>query len=119
MKIQVPGFGDTRSVEYSLFPILYFHKFVEYFTQRGYVRGKSIRAAPYDWRLAAGILQTPFLHSIKIPMADNITMHTHTCIVKCDTTDPSMLAVTHTGPASWHINAGLFSLYFLACTHTW
>eukprot|EP00731_Ephydatia_muelleri_P034178 Em0049g25a len=26
---------------------------VEYFVDRGYQRGKSIRAAPYDWRLAA------------------------------------------------------------------
>ena len=34
---------------------LYFHDFVEYFVDRGYERGKTIRAAPYDWRLAAGV----------------------------------------------------------------
>eukprot|EP00731_Ephydatia_muelleri_P033295 Em0027g43a len=33
----IAGFGDT----------------FEYFVDRGYQRGKSIRAAPYDWRLAA------------------------------------------------------------------
>ena len=64
--MSVPGFGSTDTVEYlntSIFddPIRlayleYLHIFVEYFVQRGYVRGKSIRAAPYDWRLAAGEL---------------------------------------------------------------
>ena len=59
MNIKVPGFGDTSSVEY-LNPgllkdtIEYFHDMVEYFVDRGYKRGKTIRAAPYDWRLAAG-----------------------------------------------------------------
>lgn len=33
------------------------HIFVEYFVNRGYERGEDIRAAPYDWRLAAGILK--------------------------------------------------------------
>ena len=56
--VKVPGFGDTSSVEY-LSPGLidtfeYFHKTVEYFVDRGYKRGETIRAAPYDWRLAAG-----------------------------------------------------------------
>ena len=32
----------------------YLHEAVEYFVDRGYKRGKTIRAAPYDWRLAAG-----------------------------------------------------------------
>lgn len=56
--IEVPGFGDTRTVEY-LTPIIkripYLKKFVNYFVARGYKRGVSIRAAPFDWRLAAGI----------------------------------------------------------------
>ena len=62
--VSVPGFGRTDTVEHlntnTLDPIdpshllEYQHTFVEYFVQRGYVRGKSIRAAPYDWRLAAG-----------------------------------------------------------------
>ena len=59
VKIKVPGFGKTSSVEY-LNPGLintfqYFHKTVDYFVDRGYKRGKTIRAAPYDWRLAAGM----------------------------------------------------------------
>ena len=56
MTIDVPGFGGTEAVEYmgrsNTYP--YLTTFVEYFVDRGYVRGKSIRAAPYDWRLAAG-----------------------------------------------------------------
>ena len=41
-----PGLIDT---------IEYFHKIVDYFVDREYKRGKTIRAAPYDWRLAAGM----------------------------------------------------------------
>ena len=33
----------------------YFNEFVEYFVNREYERGKTIRAAPYDWRLAPGV----------------------------------------------------------------
>ena len=50
--------SDVRNVEFvgpfRIFP--YFHKMVEYFVDRGYVRDVSIRAAPYDWRFAAGII---------------------------------------------------------------
>ena len=35
-------------------PDEYLHTFVQYFVDRGYVRSKTIRAAPYDWRLSAG-----------------------------------------------------------------
>ena len=58
VKIRVPSFGKTDGVEFlttgfiDLLP--YFHDMVEYFVDRGYKRGRSIRAAPYDWRLAAG-----------------------------------------------------------------
>ena len=63
MKIVVPDFGETSSIEYlsrnlilSKFKLLkYFNRMVEYFVERGYKRGKTIRAAPYDWRLAAGM----------------------------------------------------------------
>ena len=34
----------------------YFHTFVEYYVAKGYERGKTIRSAPYDWRLAPGII---------------------------------------------------------------
>ena len=62
--VSVPGFGNTSTVEFlntSTFDPVdpsaldYLHTFVDYFVQRGYVHGRSIRAAPYDWRLAAGI----------------------------------------------------------------
>ena len=55
VKIHVPGFGNTNGVEYLTTVLLpYLHEAVEYFVDRGYKRGKTIRAAPYDWRLAAG-----------------------------------------------------------------
>ena len=54
----VPGeFGNTDPVEnlgQEGLEIPYFRRFVEYFMERGYERGRSIRAAPYDWRLAPG-----------------------------------------------------------------
>eukprot|EP00731_Ephydatia_muelleri_P011559 Em0006g453a len=66
VEIKASGFGDTCKVEYLItspeemsctwqLPVgNYFHTFVDYFVDnRGYQRGKSIRAAPYDWRLAA------------------------------------------------------------------
>ena len=55
--VTVPDFGNTGSVEdlgQGLLPIRAFRTFVDYFVDRGYERGKSIRAAPYDWRLAPG-----------------------------------------------------------------
>ena len=56
VQIRAPGFGGTGSVEYidthHLLP--YFYYFVEFFTKHGYVRGVSLRAAPYDWRLTPG-----------------------------------------------------------------
>ena len=62
VEVRVPGFGETQTVEYQdtddfdLLPEFpYFIRFVNYFIDRGYERGKTIRAAPYDWRLAAGV----------------------------------------------------------------
>ncbi len=58
VELIVPDFGGTGAIEYldvdiiNQFPL--FHDMVEYFVDRGYARGKSIRGAPYDWRLAAG-----------------------------------------------------------------
>ena len=71
VEIVVPGFGDTSSVEY-LTPnfiltkfkdLKYFRRMVKYFVDRGYKRGKTIRAAPYDWRLAAG---TSIVYVVKV-----------------------------------------------------
>ena len=48
---------DVRKAEYldGFGVVSYFHDMVEYFVDRGYVRDVSIRAAPYDWRFAAGM----------------------------------------------------------------
>ena len=69
--IRTSGFGDTCKTEY-LFadpiepgcgkqrPIIpYFDTMVKYFVKqypRYYKRGVTIRAAPYDWRLAEGLI---------------------------------------------------------------
>ena len=54
--IQAKGFGKTDGVEYLDDPSHpYFVDFVNFFVKKyGYKQGSSIRAAPYDWRLAAG-----------------------------------------------------------------
>ena len=58
VEVRVPGFGNTDTVEFldndhSAYSA-YFHTFVQHYVARGYERGKTIRAAPYDWRLASG-----------------------------------------------------------------
>ena len=50
VSISVADFGSTDSVEPT------FSGFVDYFVQRGYTWDVNIRAAPYDWRLATGII---------------------------------------------------------------
>ena len=63
VNVTVPGFGNTRVVECleprdsicnTVQETQYFSIFVNYFVAKGYQRGVDIRAAPYDWRLAAG-----------------------------------------------------------------
>uniref|UniRef100_A0A8C5QVL6 Phosphatidylcholine-sterol acyltransferase n=1 Tax=Leptobrachium leishanense TaxID=445787 RepID=A0A8C5QVL6_9ANUR len=52
--IHVPGFGQTSSLEYLDKGKLagYFHTLVQNLVNNGYVRDKTVRGAPYDWRLA-------------------------------------------------------------------
>ena len=63
VNVSVRGFGDTSTIECledsrilcdTISLLRYFKNFVDYFVARGYQRGVTIRAAPYDWRLAAG-----------------------------------------------------------------
>ena len=70
---RVPGFGNTTTIEY-LDPdtpkwftsTQYFNTLVEYFVKQGYVRGKTIRGAPYDWRFAAnGFLEQGYYDDLK------------------------------------------------------
>ena len=64
VEVIVPGFGETETVEYLVSATLqyfppeytaYLAILVDYFSEQGYERGRTIRAAPYDWRLAPGI----------------------------------------------------------------
>uniref|UniRef100_A0A4W5MXY0 Lecithin-cholesterol acyltransferase n=1 Tax=Hucho hucho TaxID=62062 RepID=A0A4W5MXY0_9TELE len=52
--VRVPGFGQTYSVEFLDTNKLagYFHTMVTHLVNIGYVRSETIRAAPYDWRIA-------------------------------------------------------------------
>ena len=63
VNVSVSGFGNTSTVECledstflceAIPQLRTFKNFVDYFVARGYQRGVTIRAAPYDWRLAAG-----------------------------------------------------------------
>jgi len=70
VNIKVPGAAgtDITKVEYidSLGNVGYANDFVDYFVARGYVRDFSIRAMPYDWRLAAGTYISLHLHTKNI-----------------------------------------------------
>ncbi|XP_040185157.1 phosphatidylcholine-sterol acyltransferase [Rana temporaria] len=52
--VLIPGFGKTFSVEYLDKSKLagYLHTLVQNLVNNGYVRDETVRAAPYDWRLA-------------------------------------------------------------------
>ncbi|XP_077310193.1 phosphatidylcholine-sterol acyltransferase [Lithobates pipiens] len=52
--VLVPGFGKTFSIEYLDKSKLagYLHTLVQNLVNNGYVRDETVRAAPYDWRLA-------------------------------------------------------------------
>ncbi|KAM4722985.1 phosphatidylcholine-sterol acyltransferase [Rhinophrynus dorsalis] len=54
VEIHVPGFGETYSVEYLDKSKLagYLHTLVQNLVNNGYVRDETVRAAPYDWRIA-------------------------------------------------------------------
>ncbi|KAM4614019.1 phosphatidylcholine-sterol acyltransferase [Discoglossus pictus] len=60
--IHVPGFGKTHSVEYLDKSKLagYLHTLVQNLVNNGYVRDETVRAAPYDWRIAPNDQQEYF-----------------------------------------------------------
>ena len=62
---RVPQFGNTSTIEYldpstkDLGATQYFHMMVQHFVDKGYVRGKTIVGAPFDWRFAPGECFSP------------------------------------------------------------
>lgn len=63
VEIRVPDFGGTSSIEYldpdtkDIEVTQYFYRMVSFFVDHhGYVRGKTIVGAPFDWRYAPGTL---------------------------------------------------------------
>ncbi|KAK5612301.1 hypothetical protein CRENBAI_016289 [Crenichthys baileyi] len=54
VEVQVPGFGETYSIEFLDYNKLagYFYTMVQHLVSIGYVRNETVRGAPYDWRLA-------------------------------------------------------------------
>lgn len=64
--IRVPGFGKTHTVEYLDKAKLagYLHTLVQNLVNNGYVRDETVRAAPYDWRLAPNV-QEEYFHKMK------------------------------------------------------
>nr|XP_033797175.1 phosphatidylcholine-sterol acyltransferase-like isoform X3 [Geotrypetes seraphini] len=90
--IRIPGFGKTSSVEFIDKGQLagYLHTLVQHLVNNGYVRDETVRAAPYDWRIAArdneGI---PLVSSIKIREGQRMT-----------TTNPWMIPTNLAWPES-------------------
>ncbi|XP_076125833.1 phosphatidylcholine-sterol acyltransferase [Alosa pseudoharengus] len=54
VEVRVPGFGQTYPIEFLDTNKLagYFHTMVQHLVNLGYVRNETVRAAPYDWRIA-------------------------------------------------------------------
>ncbi|XP_028814120.1 phosphatidylcholine-sterol acyltransferase [Denticeps clupeoides] len=54
VEVRVPGFGQTYPVEFLDTNRLtgYMHTMVQHLVNMGYVRNETVRAAPYDWRIA-------------------------------------------------------------------
>ncbi|KAK6183616.1 hypothetical protein SNE40_011058 [Patella caerulea] len=99
-EIYIPGFGNTETVEY-LDPSLqisvlgYFADIVNSLTKWGYIRGQSVRAAPYDFRKAPNEMGVYFI-KLKNLIEDTYIMNNNTPVV--------LLA---------HSLGGCVSLYFL------
>jgi len=104
VETRVQGWGNTDSVEY-LDPSLsawaigdvgnYMSDLVKYFVKLGYVRGDTIRAAPYDFRFGPQSQQVYF---------DKLRMLIEETFVKSDSKRVSLVT---------HSMGGLLCLYFL------
>lgn len=96
---QVPGFGDTWSMEtldrYGF--IKYMKPMVEYFVSKGYVRGKDIRGAPYDFRYSPDQIPDNYYNRLKQLIEESYILNGNT----------SITLVTHS-------YGGLIALYFIS-----
>ncbi|XP_053304549.1 phosphatidylcholine-sterol acyltransferase [Spea bombifrons] len=74
--IRVPGFGQTYSVEYLDQGKLagYLHTLVQNLVNNGYVRDQSVRAAPYDWRIASNG-QKEYFENLKLLIEEMSAAH--------------------------------------------
>ncbi|KAJ8012930.1 hypothetical protein DPEC_G00048000 [Dallia pectoralis] len=66
--VRVPGFGQTYTVEFLDKNKLsgYFHAMVSHLVNMGYVRDETVRAAPYDFRVAPNEQETYFAQLKKL-----------------------------------------------------
>ena len=73
VEVRAPGFGGTITVadlasgasdDDTTAAIPYMNGLVDFFVSRGYVSGSTIRAAPYDWRLSAGLDGMRYVHVV-------------------------------------------------------
>lgn len=61
VEVRVLDFGKTRTVGNLAtgdIPILtapYMNRLINFFVSQGYIKGETLRSAPYDWRLSAGV----------------------------------------------------------------
>ena len=104
VETRVPGWGGTDSVEY-LDPSWsawllgdvgnYLHHLVKYFVALGYRRGDTIRAAPYDFRLAPHS-QADYFRRLKLLVEE--------MFIRSGSVPVTIIS---------HSMGGLFGLYFL------
>ena len=63
---RIPAFGNTSAIEWLdpaiHGPGIYFFPFVDSLCRMGYQRGKTLRAAPYDFRYEPGITRVMALN---------------------------------------------------------
>ncbi|XP_074644583.1 lysosomal phospholipase A and acyltransferase-like [Tubulanus polymorphus] len=70
VETRINGFGNTSGVEYldesQLSITTYFHEIVVEMVKWGYVRGRSVRAAPFDFRRSANEMSDYFIQLKKL-----------------------------------------------------
>jgi len=85
VQTRIPGFGHTHSVEYldksGRSVGIYFADIVKHLTQQaGYVRGKNIRGAPYDFR-KAGNEHDEYFQKMKLLIEETYMMNKNVPVI--------------------------------------